>query len=51
MQEAHCAAVLWKIRCRKQKTEQAGFREIILTGIHLGAYGKETWDTYVSGFM
>jgi len=25
-----------------KKLEQAGFREIILTGIHLGAYGKET---------
>lgn len=25
-----------------KKLEQAGFKEIILTGIHLGAYGKET---------
>ena len=27
-----------------KKLEQAGFREIILTGIHLGAYGKETGE-------
>lgn len=50
MPAALCAAAAWSIRCRKPKDwSRLDFREIILTGIHLGAYGKPSEQEAAQG--
>ncbi|MBQ8507528.1 MAG: tRNA (N(6)-L-threonylcarbamoyladenosine(37)-C(2))-methylthiotransferase MtaB [Clostridia bacterium] len=36
---------LEKVRCEAERLAQSGYREIVVTGIHLGSYGRNTEDT------
>ena len=36
---------LEKVRCEAERLAAAGYREIVVTGIHLGSYGRDTEDT------